>query len=141
MSLNVPVKREVLYFDIWALCVCDMSVIHTQHFGFNPVHCLSWQQQHGCDGFSVILWSNYSCFYTGQQAANLAVVFAARSTNLDRPQYTGGLFWSANMTPRGVHFLPPPLLCKSKSSMSRQLREMDGGVNDMHCCATHSREF
>ena len=25
--------------------------------------------------------------------------------------------------------------------MCRQLREMGGGVDDLHCCATHSREF
>ena len=63
---------------------------------------------------------NSSHFYAGQQPDNLAVLFAARSTNLDRLRY-GGLFWSANMMPRRVHVLPPPLLCKSKTSMCRQL--------------------
>ena len=29
--------------------------------------------------------------------------------------------------------------CKSEPSMCRQLREMGGGVDDLHCCATHSR--
>ena len=80
-----------------------------------------------------------SRFYTGQQAANLAVLYVARSTYLDRKWYIGSLFWSANMTLRRVHFLPPPLLSKSKSSMCRQLREVGRGVDDMHCCATHSR--
>ena len=41
--------------------------------------------------------------YTGQQPANLAVLFAARSTSLDRPQYIRAVFRSANITPRRVH--------------------------------------
>ena len=41
--------------------------------------------------------------------------------------------------PWRVHFSPPPLLSKSEPSMCRQLRGMGGGVNDLHCCATHSR--
>ena len=65
----------------------------------------------------------------------------ARSTNLDRWRYTECLSWSANMTPRRVHFLPPPLQCKSKSLMCRQLHDMSGGVDDVHCCANHSRQF
>ena len=39
----------------------------------------------------------------------------------------GGLFWSTNLTPWRVHFFPPPLLCKSKLSMCRQLHEMGWG--------------
>ena len=42
--------------------------------------------------------------YPGQQAANLGILFAARSANLDGPRYIGDLFWSANMMPRRVHF-------------------------------------
>ena len=57
---------------------------------------------------------NRSRFYTGQQAANLTVLFAARPTDLDRRRYIGGLFWSANVTPRREHLFPPPLLCKSE---------------------------
>ena len=49
-----------------------------------------------------------SSFYIGQQASNLAVLFAARSTDLDSRRYIGGLFWSANLTPRRVHFSPSP---------------------------------
>ena len=56
-----------------------------------------------------------------------------------RGRQIGGLFWSGNLPPRGVHFLPPPLLCKSGPSMCRHQREMGGGVNDLHCCATYSR--
>ena len=80
-----------------------------------------------------------SCFYTRQQHANLAVLFTAGSTDLDRKQYVRGLFVSTNMTPQGVHFLPPPLLCKSKSSMCWQLREMGGGVDDPHCFKTRKQ--
>ena len=57
--------------------------------------------------------SSHTChFYTGQQPANLAVLSVARCTDLDRRRCIGGLFWSANMTRRRVHFLPPQLLCK-----------------------------
>ena len=41
------------------------------------------------------------------------------------------------MTPQRVHFLPPPLLCKSKSKlMCQQLREIGGGVVDADCCSS-----
>ena len=80
-------------------------------------------------------------FYSGQQAANLAVLFAARSMDLDRGRYIGGLFWSANLPPRRVRFFPPQVLTLSisKPSMCRPLREMGRGVDDVHCCATLSR--
>ena len=77
-----------------------------------------------------------SRFLTGQQAANLPVLLAAWSAVLDRGRQTGGLFWSADLQPRRVHLFPPRLLSKSEASMCR--REMGGGVNDLHCCATHS---
>ena len=78
-------------------------------------------------------------FCTGQRAANLAVLFVARSADLDRRREIGGLFWSTNLTPRSVHLFPPPLLCKSETSMCQQLREMGGGVDVVRCCETHSR--
>ena len=46
-------------------------------------------------------------FYTGQQAANLAVLFVARSADLGRGQQIGGLFWAANLPPRREHLFPP----------------------------------
>ena len=82
-----------------------------------------------------------NCFYNGHQATNLAVLFVARSTDLDRRRYIGGLFWSTNMTPRRVHFLPPPLLCESKSSMCRQLREMGGGADCALLCYPQPGSF
>ena len=78
-------------------------------------------------------------FYTGLQAANLAAIFVATSVDLDRRRYIGGMFWSANLTPGREHFFPLPLLCKSEPSMCQHLCEVGGGVNDLHCCATHSR--
>ena len=51
------------------------------------------------------LYDDTSRFYTEQQATNLAVLFAARSLDLE-------------------------------VSMCRQLREMGGGVDDVHCCAS-----
>ena len=80
-----------------------------------------------------------SCFYSGQQAANVAVLFTARSTDLDSRWYSGGLFCYGNLTPRRVRLFPPPLLCKSEPSMCRPLHEMGGGVDDLHCRVTHSR--
>ena len=72
-----------------------------------------------------------SRFYTGQPVANLAVLFAGRSVDLDRRRrYIGGLYWSTNLMPRRVHFFPPPLLCKSEPSMCRKLRDM-GGIQEM----------
>ena len=59
--------------------------------------------------------------------------FAARTADLDRRQYFGGLFWSANLTPQRVHLFPPPMLSKCELSMCRRLREMGGGVDDVHC--------
>ena len=50
-----------------------------------------------------------------------------------------GLLWSTNLTPQRIRLFPPPFLCKSETSMCRQLREMGGGVDDVHRCATHSR--
>ena len=58
-----------------------------------------------------------SRFYTGQQAANLAVLFADRSADLARRRCIGGLFWSTNLTPQRVPLFPPPPLCKSEPSM------------------------
>ena len=80
-----------------------------------------------------------SRFHTGQQAANLAVLFAARRVDLDRRRKIGGLFWSSNLTPQSVHLFLSPLLSKSETSMCWQLRVMGGGVDDLHCCSTHSR--
>ena len=72
------------------------------------------------------LSSIMSCFYTGQQAANLAVLFAE-----------GGIL-GVCLTPRRENFFPPPLLSKSKPLMCRQSHETGRGVDDLHCCATHS---
>ena len=89
------------------------------------------------------LWWKYvekvNIYYSGQQAANLAVLFVAASADLDSRLYIGGLFWSTNLTPLREHLFPPQLRCKSEPSMCRPLREMGGGVGDLHCCATHSR--
>ena len=80
-----------------------------------------------------------SRLHIGQPAANSAVLFASRSADLDRGRYIGGLLWSADLPPRRVHLFPPPLLSKSETSMCWQLRAMGGGVDDVHCYATHSR--
>ena len=42
----------------------------------------------------------------------------------------------ANMQLQRVHLFPPPFLSKSETSMCQQLREMGGGVDDVHCCVT-----
>ena len=73
-------------------------------------------------------------FYTGQHAVNLPVLFAARSADLDR-----GRFLSANFPPWRVHLVPPSLLSKNEAAMCWPLCEMCGGVDDLHCCVTHSR--
>ena len=108
-----------------------MHAIHSQLKNMN--HVIKKKKGHylAC---SCTLKANISHFYTGQQATNLAVRFAARSMDLDRRWW--GLFWFANM---GDTFLPPPLLCKSELSMCRQWREISQGVDDVHCCVTHSR--
>ena len=46
---------------------------------------------------------------------------AAKSADLDRRWYIGGLFWSTNLTPLRVNFVPPPLLGKYEPSMCQQL--------------------
>ena len=58
---------------------------------------------------------------------------------LDRGRQIGGLFWSANIPPRRVHLFPPRLLSENKAEMCRPRHEVGGGVNDLHCCATHSQ--
>ena len=68
-----------------------------------------------------------------------AILSAATSADLDRRRFTGGLFWSTNLTPWRVRLFQPPLLCIPEPSMFRPLRETGGGVDDLHCCATHSR--
>ena len=45
-----------------------------------------------------------SRFYPGQQAANVSVLFAVRSADLDRRRYIGGLFWFTNMSPNMLIF-------------------------------------
>ena len=77
-----------------------------------------------------------SCFETGQQATDLLILLAARFMVLDRGRQIGGLFWSTHLPPRKVYLFPLRLL--SKSQACRPLREMGGGVNDLHCCVTHS---
>ena len=80
-----------------------------------------------------------SHFYTGHQAANLPVLLVAQSVVLDIGRQIGGLFWSADFPPQKVHILPPCLLSKSEASMCRPLREIGGGVDDLHCCVLKPR--
>ena len=48
--------------------------------------------------------------------------------------------WFIILPPQKVLLLfPPPFLWKSEMSMFRPLCEVGGGVDDLHCCATHSR--
>ena len=79
-----------------------------------------------------------SRFSTGQQAANFTILFVARSADLGGKRWIRCLFWYANWPPRSVHFFPTPRRSKSETSTCRYLREMGGGVDDLHCCATHS---
>ena len=58
-----------------------------------------------------------ACFLTGQQAANLPVLLAARSAVLDRRRQIGGLFWSADLPPWRVHLFLPHLRSKSEASI------------------------
>ena len=59
----------------------------------------------------------------------------------DRGRQIEVLFLSADFLPRRVHLFPSRLLSKNKAAMCRPLREVGGGVDDLHCCATHSRGF
>ena len=62
-------------------------------------------------------------FYSGQQVANVSVLFAARSRFRQKAVYWASvLVFSIAVNP----------------SMCRPLCEVGGGVNDLHCCATHS---
>ena len=65
------VSGWVLSFKIFGLCA-DIS--------------LHWCHWCSVDGTSDFLGSFSSCFYTGQQAANLAILLGARSTDLYRGQ-------------------------------------------------------
>ena len=58
---------------------------------------------------------------------------------LDRGRQIEGLLWSADFQPLRVHLFLPRLLSKNEAEMCWPLREMDGGVDDVHCCATHSQ--
>ena len=58
---------------------------------------------------------------------------------LDRGQQIGGQLWSADFPPRRLHIFPPHLLSKNEAEMCRPLHEVAGGVDDLHCSATHSR--
>ena len=71
-----------------------------------------------------------------RQGTNLPVLLATRSAVLDRGRQIGVLFWSADFPPRRVHLFPPHLLSKNEAAMCRPLREVGGGVNDLHCCAS-----
>ena len=83
--------------------------------------------------------SDNSRFKTEHQAANLPVLLAAQSAVLDRGLQIAGLSWSDDLPPRRVRIFSPRLLSKSEPSMCRPLHKMGGGVNDLHCYATHSR--
>ena len=50
-----------------------------------------------------------------------------------------GLYWSADLPPPRVHLFPPRLLSENEAAMCQPLLEVGGGVNDLHCCATHSQ--
>ena len=76
-------------------------------------------------------------FKTDHRATNLPVLLAAWSAGLYRARQIGVLFGSADFPPRRVHLFPPRLLSKNEAEMCR--REVGGGVNDLHCCATHSQ--
>ena len=58
---------------------------------------------------------------------------------LDRGRQIVGLLWSADFPPRRQHLFPPRLLSKNEASMCRPLCEVGGGVDDLHCSATHSQ--
>ena len=73
------------------------------------------------------------------QSTKLPICPSIWSAVLDRGRQIGGLFWPADFPPRREHLFPPHLLSKNQAEMCRPLREVGGGVNDLHCCAIHSR--
>ena len=61
------------------------------------------------------------------------------SAVLDRGRQIGSLSWSADFPPRRVHLFPPRLPSKNEAEMCQAMREVGGGVNDLHCYATHNQ--
>ena len=100
--------------------------------------------RHISDTVRTVRWwwthTHHSCFYPGQQAANLPVLLAARSAVLDRGQQIGGLFWSAYFPPQRVHLFPPHLLSKNEASMCRPLCGM-GEVSSALLCDPQPGSF
>ena len=66
---------------------------------------------------------------------------AAQSAVLDRGRQIGGLFLIVDFPPRRVHLFLPHLLSKNEAEMCRPLREMGGGVDDLHVVRPTAGEF
>ena len=80
-------------------------------------------------------------YQTERKAAYLAVVFAARSGFRQKTvNWESVLVWQFAASESTLITFMSPLPSNSKMSMCRQLCEMGGGIDDVHCCATHSRE-